>query len=364
MLNNKKAIFILPAIKGGGAERVVLNLYKALEVHLGYECHIISLKRDIDHDIEGFTVHFIDELKKIKKSGLYRLTYRRKMANKIDQFIDDNIGADSLILSNMLLSDKIMSLSRHRVFHIIHSEYQKVFLEGKSFVKKIQNKHNIEKIYKNKPLIFISKGTMDSFTNSFNCNSDKYVIYNPIDIASIEKLANEQIIHIDGDYIIHIGRFNQVKRHDRLLEALSLTDTNIKLVLLGSGKLESKIKDQIARLGLQNRVNIIGFKSNPYPYLKASKGLILTSDHEGLPMVLLEAQAINIPVLTTNCSGGIIEAIGAEFDGLMPIDDVSSIAKYIDDMLINPNKYQKTIKDYFDSEKVAHNYHKLNAFSD
>ena len=363
MLNNKKAIFILPAIKGGGAERVVLNLYKALEVHLGYECHIISLKRDIDHDIEGFTVHFIDELKKIKKTGLYRLTYRRKMANKIDQFIDDNIGADSLILSNMLLSDKIMSLSRHRVFHIIHNEYKKALLDGKSIFKKFQTKINIENIYKNKPLVFISRDAKDSFINNFKSNMDKHVIYNPIDSNELESLAKQPIETIQDDYIVHIGRFNRAKRHDRLLKALALTADNTNLLILGSGKLENKIKQQIIELNVQKRVILGGFKSNPYPYLKASKGLILTSDFEGLPMVLLEALSLNIPVLSTDCSAGIREAVGSDFPGLMPINDLPAIAEFINDMLKNPSKYKKAMKREFYPEIIAVQYDKLNNFN-
>lgn len=363
MSNSGKAIFILPGIKGGGAERVVLNLYKALETYFGYQCHIISLKDEVEHNIDGFRVHFISELEGIKKNGIHRLTYRKKMARAIDRYIDENIGTDSLILSNMFFSDKVMSQSQHRVFHIIHSEYKKVFLDGKSIFRKYKMKLNIENIYKNKPLIFISKGVKDSFVNNFHSNVDKHVIYNPIDSDELHLLANEKIIPIEGSYIIHVGRFNRAKRHDRLLNAFAQTNTNTKLLLLGNGKLEERIKQQIINLNIQERVIIAGFKINPYPYFKASKGLVLTSDFEGLPMVLLEAQSLGIPILSTDCSAGIREAVGDEYPGLMPLNDLPAIAGYIEDMLVNPSHYMKVMTNDFEPKKIAYQYDQLNYFT-
>lgn len=359
MLNSGKVIFILPGIRGGGAERVVLNLYKALELYLGCQCHIIALKKEVEHNINGFRVHFIDELAKVKKNGMHRLTYRIKMALIIDQYIDDNIGSDSFILSNMISSDKVMSQSRHRVLHIMHSEYQKAFLEGKPLVRQFFIKRNIEKIYKNKPMSFVSKGARDSFVNNFNVIGNKYVIYNPIDNNEIMRLANEESEKIDHKYIVHVGRFNRAKRHDLLLNAFALTKTDSKLVLFGSGKLEKQIKQQIIDLNIQNRVIIAGFKSNPYPYLKASKGLVLTSDSEGLGMVLLEAQILGIPMLSTDCSAGVREVVGDHYAGLMPIDNPVAIASFIDDMLANPSKYIQPIKNDFEPQKIAMQYDQL-----
>lgn len=359
MLNSGKVIFILPGIRGGGAERVVLNLYKALELYLGCQCHIIALKKEVEHNINGFRVHFIDELAKVKKNGMHRLTYRIKMALIIDQYIDDNIGSDSFILSNMISSDKVMSQSRHRVLHIMHSEYQKAFLEGKPLVRQFFIKRNIEKIYKNKPMSFVSQGARDSFVNNFNVIGNKYVIYNPIDNNEIMRLANEESEKIDHKYIVHVGRFNRAKRHDLLLNAFALTKTDSKLVLFGSGKLEKQIKQQIIDLNIQNRVIIAGFKSNPYPYLKASKGLVLTSDSEGLGMVLLEAQILGIPMLSTDCSAGVREVVGDDYAGLMPIDNPVAIASFIDDMLANPSKYIQPIKNDFEPKKIAMQYDQL-----
>jgi glycosyltransferase involved in cell wall biosynthesis len=359
MSNIKQAVFILPAINGGGAERVVLNLYQALEQHCNYQCHIVSLTQESEFDITGFRVHFIEGLERISKKGFHRLSYRKNMSVLVDNYIQSKIGSNVLALSNMMFADKVMSESKLNVYHVIHSEYGHAVLSGKSFFKRIAAKRNIEKIYNTHPLIFISEGVKKSFVDNFNCSVKKSTIYNPINIREVHSLANEKRVEIGEEYIIHVGRFNRVKRHDRLLEEFSKVNSNVKLLLLGGGKLEAQIRSKIKSLQLENRVIVLGFQKNPYPYIKYSKGLILTSDSEGLPMVLLEAMALGIPIATTDCSNGIREAIGHDHPGLIAMDNIQSISTVIDSMLTNPEDYITPLKMDFNSSNAANKYASL-----
>ncbi|GIC77285.1 glycosyltransferase [Moritella sp. F3] len=360
-MNKKRhVVFILPAINGGGAEKVVLNLYKAMEEFENCTCHIISLSNETEYNIANFDVHFIDALSSINKNGfIKRLLYKSKMANKIDEFIINNFGCDSLVLSNMISSDKVMSKSNLNVYHIIHSEYHKTLFFKSSLFKKIKTKINIQRIYKYHPLIFISNGVKDSFEQIFKQLNEHIVIYNPIDIDNVISLANDNIKKIEDNYIIHIGRFNRVKRHDRLLEEFAKVNTNCKLVLAGSGSLKDKIIKKINELNIKDKVILLGFKENPYPYLKNSKGLIISSDSEGLPMVILEAMALNVPVLSTDCSAGIRELLGEKSTCLIPMDNIPLISQKIDDMLITPSKYTLKVSSKFTPKLIAKQYHNL-----
>ena len=68
--NHTKVVFVLPGIAGGGAEKVVLNLYKALELYHGYECHIISLSRNVAHAVDAeLRVHYLDQAMRVGKHG-------------------------------------------------------------------------------------------------------------------------------------------------------------------------------------------------------------------------------------------------------------------------------------------------------
>ncbi len=358
-------VFVLPALKGGGAEKFVLNLYKAMERYQGYECHIISIRNKVEHDVSGYRIHFVEKFCDISKKGFKRLTYRKNIAKEIDRYIKENIDNDPIVLSNMMMADKVMSQSNLRIYHIIHSSYSKAFLTSKKLLKNIKMKININRTYANHPLVFVSEAARTDFLLNFKAKKNTYVIYNPIEIEDVKKLAfteTETETETETDeYLIHIGRFNRAKRHDRLIDAFSMIENKkIKLMLLGMGELENSIINKVNLLHLQDRVIFHGFEENPYPYLKNAKGLILSSDYEGLPTVLIEASSLNIPIVTTLCSDSVYEILGDEANVVNPLDDVNQLSYQIDDMIRKPDLYTYKLNDKFISYEVSKHYHHLN----
>lgn len=352
----RKVVFVISALRGGGAEKFVLNLYKAMEKYQGCECHIVSVEKLVEHDIDGYRVHFVSDFCNVSKKGLRRLWYKKNVARAVDRFVKDNIDADALVLSNMLLSDKIMSKSRLNVFHVIHSPYNDVFLNGVSNIKKVLIKRKVNSWYKNHPLVFVSEHAKDSFELSFNICKASYVIHNPINV----EIDCSDSINIIGDYIVHVGRFNREKRHDRLIDIFSqVKNTKVKLLLIGDGKLQSIIKADVERRGLKDRVVFVGFKSNPYQYIKKSKGLLLTSDFEGLSMVLLEAINLGVPVLSTDCSSAIRSVVINNESSLVPLDDTNLFSEKIDELLVSPERFISKENEIFQPRFVAQQYHNL-----
>ncbi|MGF1737980.1 glycosyltransferase [Photobacterium satsumensis] len=356
----KKAVLVVSALRGGGAEKFVLNLYKALEKYENYECHILAIEKAVEHDITGFRVHFASDICNVSKKGWRRLFYKKNVAKAIDGFVRDNIGGDALVLSNMLLADKIMSQSKLNVFHVIHNSYSTSLLLGKSKFNQFKVITKTNSIYKNHPLVFVSNSSKNSYFERFKSKQKSHVIYNPIDTEEITLLSNEFMSDIDGDYIIHVGRFNRAKRHDRLVTIFSeVKNKDIKLVLLGDGKLKSEVSKKVKELGLDNRVIFLGFKENPYPYIKSAKALVLTSDFEGLPTVLLEAMSLNVPVVSMNCPGGISEIINIDTESISPMADNKIFAKKVDNLLENPNEYTSHVSETFWPKIVAKKYSEL-----
>ena len=349
-------VFVISALRGGGAEKFVLNLYKSMEKYQGYECHIVSIEKAVDHNIAGYRVHFVSDFCNVYKKGIRRLWYKKNVAQAVDRFVKDNIDADALVLSNMLLADKIMSESKLNVFHVIHSPYNDVFLNGVSNIKKLLIKRKVNSWYKNHPLVFVSEHAKDSFELSFNINKKSYVIHNPVNVE-IDKADS---IDIAGDYLVHVGRFNREKRHDRLIDIFSkIKDTKVKLLLIGDGKLQPIIRADVEKRGLKDRVVFVGFKNNPYQYIKKSKGLLLTSDFEGLSMVLLEAIDLGVPVLSTDCSQAIRNVVIDNESSLVPLDDTNLFANKIDELLISPERFISKENEIFQPRFVAQQYHNL-----
>ena len=100
---------------------------------------------------------------------------------------------------------------------------------------------------------------------------------------------------------ISIGRLVDQKDHLTLLRAFNYikNEINFELLIIGQGKNKNLIKKYIDMNKLNKNIKIVGFKDNPYPYLKASDSLILSSRYEGLPNVILESLVLKKLVISS-----------------------------------------------------------------
>jgi len=138
------------------------------------------------------------------------------------------------------------------------------------------------------------------------------VIYNPILEEKIFHLANSPIDHPwykeNRDYkiILSVGRLTHQKDFVTLIRAFNIVQqkAKVKLVILGEGEQRKLLEKLIISLNLQNKVSLVGYVENPYPYFKNSDIFVLSSLYEGLPTVLIEALAFGLPIVSTNCPTG------------------------------------------------------------
>jgi glycosyltransferase involved in cell wall biosynthesis len=132
--------------------------------------------------------------------------------------------------------------------------------------------------------------------------SDRYfMLKNAVDVdrfsycQEVRERIRKELACDDGTFVIgHVGRMNPQKNHRFLIEcfsAIAEKKRNAKLILLGDGELRDEVAQQIAALGLEDRVAILGVKGNVEEYFSAMDCLLLPSLHEGLPVVIVEAQA-------------------------------------------------------------------------
>ncbi|MEZ5450678.1 MAG: glycosyltransferase [Thiolinea sp.] len=170
-------------------------------------------------------------------------------------------------------------------------------------------------------------------------------IYNPVDPETLQqRAAAAPAVVINGDYLIAVARLEPQKRLDRLLEAHARTRLRqtAKLLILGEGQLRPQLTARIQELGLEDQVLMPGNVPNPFPNMQAARFMVLSSDHEGFPMVLIEMLALGRPAVATDCDTGPREIITPEVNGLLtPVDDVAALATAMDRLYKDHSLYQR-----------------------
>lgn len=164
------------------------------------------------------------------------------------------------------------------------------------------------------------------------------VLHNPVDKERIDKAVDCVESPYKRNNCFHFvasGRFAEAKGFDILVEAFALlkkTKKDVDLCILGNtgGETNSvyqKIQHIIRKYGLEHDVHCVGFLNNPYPYIKHANAFVLSSRHEGLPNVLLEALYLKTPVVATKCIPIISRIVKENLNGtLADVDDINSLA--------------------------------------
>lgn len=134
--------------------------------------------------------------------------------------------------------------------------------------------------------------------------------------------------------ILAIGRFVKQKDYPTLIKGFNTAFTknkDLRLYILGKGPLQEAIFELIRLLALENVVFLLGFDTNPFKYMDKVDAFILSSLHEGMPGVLVQAMAAGLPVISTDCPTGPNEIIQHNENGLLvPVGNFQSLATAIE----------------------------------
>lgn len=147
--------------------------------------------------------------------------------------------------------------------------------------------------------------------------------------------------------IITVGRLNEQKNHRMLINAfasIAEKHPNQNLFIYGEGDLRAHLEQMIETLHLQDRIKLMGNISNVPEVLASAAVFVLSSDYEGVPNALLEALAVGVPSVSTDCPcGGPKMLIEQEKNGLLvPVGNEQALVEAIDKLLANTT-YAETL---------------------
>lgn len=333
----------------------------------------------------GFLINEIDGKGGIQKN--YRLWHNIFLEKGDESFLfvlkkpslskinDKNIiylNSENKLLQGIELNKKIKEIGNFDLF-IVNTEYMKKFLPKslnyyisvhntwsnsifkRKGLKRYFRYKKIKKKYKNEKLIGISKSVLNDITDTLKIPvKSKKVIYAPHHIEKVIDLANE--IEVKDNYIVAVGSLINRKNYKLLIKAYSKLNTSLKLFIIGIGNEEKNLKQFVKSLNLEKKVKFLGFKENPYPYIKNAKLLVSSSISEGLPRVLVESLILNTPIVSTLSSQGVYEVMTDELKQFISNIDENDLSKKIQLALTH---YPKITSKYYEKFDINNSYKKF-----
>ena len=290
-----KIVHIIPDLPPCGAEMVVLTYLRKFKTDPAYQVSAISLSRNQNRlyeqiaEEEGLDVTYLDQ--DISNNGLFaRFKQIRQLHKKIKVKQPDIIHLHLSILWFVCLAS-IGTRVRKR-FHTLHSDPEKTSYGIHVFIDWL-----CYKVFKVRT-IALNQEMKEKADRLFHLDNT-LVLRNGIDI---NKYNNKQRVSLRAQYDIkddcfvlgHVGRFNKVKNHPKIIEVfqeLKKKRPQTKLLLVGDGEDLKKIKELVDRLHLTEDVIFAGAQNDVPAFMSMMDCFIFPSLYEGLGIVLLEAQA-------------------------------------------------------------------------
>ena len=357
----KKLFLIIPSLHRGGAERVVSILANHLDRNIFDTTLVLLEKRgsylkDLYEDIK-----IIDLQQKRVSSSILPLV---KLINKQKpDLVFSTLG--HLNLSLMFLK---IFLPKETKFIAREASIPSILNKGEKYPKLFNLLY--KKLYpKFDKIICQSNYMLNDLNQNFSIDKSKMVVINnPIDFEKIEQnLLNEKVEDLlphNKKNIIAVGSLEAVKGYEQLIEAfVYIKRKDIMLSIIGEGSKKEELEKMILDFGLNDRVKLLGFKDNPYQYMKQAKLLVLTSQFEGFPNTVLEAMACGVPVVAYKCPGGIEEIILEDKNGwFVKYGDIYGLAKAIEKHIehkLDIRQVKKSVYDRYNLKYIIKKYENL-----
>ncbi len=349
-----KIVVLMGSLTMGGAERVATTLSSYLSEN-GIETYLISFdERESSYTLNP-KVKFINN--KVKKkcgkiagikqrvSFMFNTLYSIKPDLVFTMFWDINIYA---LMYKWFGKSKIKLVSSERC------NPNKV--KG---IKKILSKISSRNC---DGFIFQTERAKECYSKKVQAKS--IVIHNAIGNPILDKVDPKSIM--SENLITTMGRLEYQKAHDVMIKACApilREHPEYKLIIYGEGTLRNDLENLIDTLKMKNQIFLPG--NTQYAIFEVAKSqlFLLTSRFEGMPNALMEAMALGIPCISTNCDMGPAELIEDGINGyLVPVDDVESITQKIRNLISNAelrkqiSKNSKKINTTHSTEKIYNQY--------
>lgn len=329
-------MFVINSLAGGGAERVMATLLANSQEWIGR--HDIRLAV-LDDDGRDFALP--SWLDVVQLDCRHRTVRSLAEVDRVVREWRPDVTVSFLTRGNLAT---VFAMARRRRPCII-SERTSTSAHLGSGARQLVTKTLIRLAYpRASRVIAVSTGVAAKLGSDFGVDASRLeVIPNPVDIARIEIDARQpSAVAVGGAYILAVGRLVAVKNYALLIRAFAKAGTSANLVIAGDGPERAALEGLAAELGVADRVILPGWLANPYPLLAGASLFALSSNVEGFPNALVEALALGVPAVATNCTDGPAEILASKpmqqlsgvslerFGILTPVGDEQAFSKALE----------------------------------
>lgn len=326
-----KIIIVISTPELGGAQRVAINIAKWIGSNTNHTALLVAIGTTSRNSYDFSDLDFISLKKKNKVLGL------RDIINERQPDLLLTMGVPLCLYT-------IPACIGTGVKHIVSERNDPVHFAGKWIVK-----------YISRGLMRFADGFVFQTRDAQGFYGDKIakrsvIIHNPL--FSMNDMPSERYKGKRRKVIVSVGRLNIQKNQHLLINAFANIHREypeFRLIIYGEGPEREALEKCIKNNGMQDYVSLPGSTNKVFEYLYDAYLFVLPSDFEGMPNALLEAMALGLPCISTNCPcGGPSELITSGANGLLvPVGDQKALETAIIRCISNPSEANRLGNDAF-----------------
>lgn len=362
---NQQVILVIDSLRGGGAQRVCVNLANGLSKS-GWSVDLLVLNLKDNNFIESLseTVNLIQLNKNHVRTSilsLLKLIYQKKP--KLFLVFNYEFSV-LLIFLRFFFKFKYKIISRN-ISNL--SKKKEELNEAGFWSKNIVNRFIGHFYHKADHIVNQCCSMQDDFIKiNPKLRKNTSVIFNPLSNKIINYAENHDLSKIKkNDYLLCVGSLKKAKAFNYAIEGFARIAKHfpkLRLKIVGEGKLEKQLKKIAMDLGIESRVDFEGFQKDIIPFYLYARATVLTSVYEGFPNVLIESILLGTPVVSFDCPSGPSEIIEKGVNGfLVEYQNIEDLKNQLYSVLLTKfyiKKMNKTVKKYY-PKQIIQKYDRL-----